>query len=61
MVVITHCYFVQGGLRPGADIDRPDIAKGNVVSVSDPIAKACSIEQLEKDGLAKMLDKNVCC
>jgi hypothetical protein len=28
------------------------------VLISNPIAKVCSIEKLEKDGLAKMLDKH---
>jgi hypothetical protein len=54
-----HFYFVQGrGARPGTTVEIPAAARGNVALISNPIAKACSIEKLEKDGLAKMLDKN---
>ncbi len=54
-----HCYFVQGrGARPGTAIERPGAARGNVALISNPIAKVCSIEKIEKDGLAKILNKN---
>jgi hypothetical protein len=52
-------YFVQGRVaRPDIAIERPGASRGNAVGISNPIAKECIIEKLEKDGLAKILDKN---
>jgi hypothetical protein len=47
------------GARLGSAIEKPSEAPGNVVLISNPIAKVCSTEKLEKDGLAKILDKNL--
>jgi hypothetical protein len=54
-----HCNFVQEGARRGNAIERPGATRANALLISNPIAKVCIIEKLEKDGLAKILDKNV--